>query len=423
MANNDTPPPKKATGRKLQKRNPKLGRLPSAHIPARLRLGEDAQEDVTAPNRGSNNPAQYMHQSVFSMIAAAGSRTDFNARFDESSDSEEEAIEEEQGNAVPSEPSTTAPHAVTPEGGKTTSDKKIKRLSGKLVQSLPRLSARPLTKKPKDSAQQTSPSPQSDATSKSARSNPRDAPVLSRLLTAEAEFQEDAEATAEMTSSLEVPRTRSRGESSPQTLLATRLMEIFGFEKPEKVVAEYPCWLLKSVLLQGYLYITKQHLCFYAYLPKKSHTVAKTGFLAKRGRTNSKYKRYWFSLKGDVLSYYSDPSSLYFPSGHIDLRYGIAAAVSAEKPKQSDARDFSITTDHRTYNFRCDTPQSAKEWVQSLQKTIFRSHNDGDSVKISLPLENIIDFEESPVVEFAETVKLRVVEDDDSYAIDEVSEL
>ena len=59
--------------------------------------------------------------------------------------------------------------------------------------------------------------------------------------------------------------------------------------------------------------------------------------------------------------------------------------------------------------------------MQSLQKTIFRSHNDGDSVKISLPLENIIDFEESPVVEFAETVKLRVIENDDSYAIDEVS--
>ena len=421
MANNDIPPPKKATGRKLQKRNPKLGRLPSAHIPARLRLGEDAQEDVTAPNRGANNPGQYMHQSVFSMIAAAGSRTDFNARFDESSDSEDEAIEEEQEIPVISGTSTTATEAVTPASHKATSDKKIKRLSGRLAQSLPRLSARSLTKKPKDSTQQLSPSPQSDTTSKSNRSNPRDAPVLSRLLTAEAEFQEDAEASAEMASSLEVPSTRNRGDSSPQTLLATRLMEIFGFAKPEKVVAEYPCWLLKSVLLQGYLYITKQHLCFYAYLPKKSHSVAKTGFLAKRGRTNSKYKRYWFSLKGDVLSYYSDPSSLYFPSGHIDLRYGIAAAVLQGKGKQSDARDFSITTDHRTYNFRCDTPQSAKEWVQSLQKTIFRSHNDGDSVKISLPLENIIDFEESPVVEFAETVKLRVIENDDSYAIDEVS--
>ncbi|KAI9870105.1 MAG: Sterol 3-beta-glucosyltransferase, partial [Watsoniomyces obsoletus] len=40
-------------------------------------------------------------------------------------------------------------------------------------------------------------------------------------------------------------------------------------------------------------------------------------------------------------------------------------------------------------------------------------------VKISLPLENVIDIEKSPVVEFAETIKIRVIENDESYAIDE----
>lgn len=33
---------------------------------------------------------------------------------------------------------------------------------------------------------------------------------------------------------------------------------------------EYPCWYLQSVLLQGYMYITQRHVCFYAYLQKKS---------------------------------------------------------------------------------------------------------------------------------------------------------
>ena len=33
--------------------------------------------------------------------------------------------------------------------------------------------------------------------------------------------------------------------------------------------AEYPCWLFRSILLQGYLYITAGHLCFYAYLAQK----------------------------------------------------------------------------------------------------------------------------------------------------------
>lgn len=55
-----------------------------------------------------------------------------------------------------------------------------------------------------------------------------------------------------------------------------------------------------------------------------------------------------------------------------------------------------------------------------MQKVIFRSHNDGDSVKISLPIENVIDIEESPVIDFAETLKIRVVDSDETYAIDEV---
>jgi hypothetical protein len=39
---------------------------------------------------------------------------------------------------------------------------------------------------------------------------------------------------------------------------------------------EYPCWLLKSVLLQGYMYITTKHICFYAYLPRKSVSILPT---------------------------------------------------------------------------------------------------------------------------------------------------
>ncbi|KIV96576.1 hypothetical protein, variant [Exophiala mesophila] len=409
--------PRRTPSRRLQKRNPHLNRLPSPSLPSRLRGADDDQEDVTAASRGNKTSAQYMNQSIFSMIAAAGSKTDFNARFDESSDSEDDAIQEEDQDDLQHESPRHMTSTFAPLHSTSTSHKKKPSLSGKLAQSLPRLSVRSASKKQTRSAPKPSPSPTSDTTSKSATSNPREAPVLSRLLTAEAEFQENTDLALEE-SYPEASTSRSRSESSPETLLAIRLMDIFALERPEKVVAEYPCWLLKSVLLQGYLYITKQHLCFYAYLPKKSHSVAKTGYLAKKGRTTAKYKRYWFSLKGDVLSYYTDPSDLYFPSGHVDLRYGLSASLSSDKGRP-DTKDFTVTTDHRTYHFRADSAQSAKEWVQSLQKTIFRSHNDGDSVKISLPLQNIIDFEESPVVEFAETVKLRVVENDDSYAIDE----
>ena len=121
-----------------------------------------------------------------------------------------------------------------------------------------------------------------------------------------------------------------------------------------------------------------------------------------------------------MLSYYTDPSDLYFPSGNIDLRYGISATLTDHKDKSKDVTSFTVTTHQRTYQFKADSPASAKEWVKTLQKVIFRSHNDGDSVKISLPIENVIDIEESPVIEFADTFKIRVVDSDETYAIDEV---
>lgn len=190
------------------------------------------------------------------------------------------------------------------------------------------------------------------------------------------------------------------------------------------------------MLLQGYLYITQYHICFYAYLPKKNvstfcsakiqglintqNAVVKSGHLSKRGRQNPKYNRYWFTLKGDVMSYYTDPSGLYFPSGNIDLRYGISATLTDPKENGKDATCFSVVTHQRTYFFKADSATSAKDWVKTLQTVIFRTHNDGDSVKISLPLENVIDIEESPVIDFAETLKIRVVDSDETFAIDDV---
>src|SRR5882762_3614576 len=129
------------------------------------------------------------------------------------------------------------------------------------------------------------------------------------------------------------------------------------------------------------MYITTKHICFYAYLPKKSvslyplskmqadlpqNEVVKSGYLSKSGRRNPKFNRYWFRLKGDVLSYYSDPSDLYFPSGNIDLRYGISANV-VDKDKGKDATHFTVVTHQRKYNFKADSIPSAKEWVKALQ--------------------------------------------------------
>lgn len=51
--------------------------------------------------------------------------------------------------------------------------------------------------------------------------------------------------------------------------LAAMLEDVFSLHQTEDVVAELPCWLFRSVLLQGYLYLTTGHLCFYAYVRSK----------------------------------------------------------------------------------------------------------------------------------------------------------
>lgn len=388
-------------------------------LPERFKDGEDAQVDFTAPPRGMGSRdgnVHYMQQSLFSMIAAVGSRSDFHARFDESSDSDGEAEEhppeESQPNQVPPERIPAESKLPTDSEGRgrrhrrTISD-------NRLLRKLPKLGS-------KNRANESSTRSGSSVvvSPRRARSmTPRAAPVLSRMVEAQTRFDTTSSTTTSPTRSSKPSQDRPPSSSSA---LSTRLMQMFGFEMPEKVLVEYACSLLQSMLLQGYMYVTEGHICFYAYLPKKSNVAIKSGYLSKRGRKNPKYNRYWFALKGDVLSYYADPSNLYFPSGHVDLRYGISASLADPKGKSGDVKDFQVTTDQRTYLFRADSPMSAKEWVKALQKVIFRTHNDGDSVKISFPIANVIDLEESPMADFAETFKIRVVDSGETYAIDEV---
>ncbi|KAL8633249.1 hypothetical protein Q9189_000970 [Teloschistes chrysophthalmus] len=409
-------------GRKRLVKRRKPQRHTSMQFPDRLGYGDDAQDDVTAAD---GRTAHYANQSVFSMIAAAGSRTNFHARFeDDSSDSEGDQC-------LPRNTAKAASHAVPapnpiPHGAEEVHHGGRREEDGRHAGptqithhtlALPKLHIR--TSKEKRYGSQSSNLSSihyASAADGPQQMTPRDAPVMSQMLAAKARLEPMAEHSLEQPNPDAVVFPTS--PASPVTL-ADRLMEIFAFEMPEEVISEYPCWLMQSVLLQGYMYITQAHICFYAYLPKKSNIVAKSGYLAKRGKQNPKFSRYWFVLKGDVLAYFTDPSDLYFPRGNIDLTYGISTSLDEGKEKGKDTSSFSVVTNQRTYHLKADSPSSAKEWVKTLQKVIFRSHNDGDSVKISLPVENVIDIEESPVIDFAKTLKVRVVDSDETYAIDE----
>ena len=455
--------------RKLQKKRRDGEHTPTLELPERLRDQADVEEEVLQPRGYGGGMFMNMNQSIFGLIAAAGSHAAFTDRFEAHSSDEDDDDHAEHpmaktvgGPALG--PASSTDHAlarttVFPRHAtahvKSESRHRRKISESRLLRSMSGLAR--LTDKLKSSksskgkshdddiqeaapADAASPLPSSDLAPsiEITRTESRTAPVMSRMLEARAKMEArpsfDLDRMADGPSSRTADADADAGETGP-TELAKRLKDIFEFDRPEEVIEEYPCWLLQHVLLQGYMYITSRHIAFYAYLPKKvggfpgsgttpmlhgtdwpQNELIKSGYLAKCGKRNPKYNRYWFRLKGDVLSYYTDPQDLYFPQGQIDLRYGISAAVNE---KDKEGLNFTVTADSRTYHLRADSPQSAKEWVKSLQRVIFRSHNDGDSVKISLPIENIIDIEETFMLNFAETCKVRVIDNDETYAIDE----
>ncbi|KAL2268062.1 hypothetical protein VTJ83DRAFT_2908 [Remersonia thermophila] len=435
--------------RKLHKRRPESEYAENMEFPERLKEAAgkaDKEEEVLRPGGYGRGVLLNMNQSIFGLIAAAGSQADFAGRFESQSSEDEgdddgradDALSKTVAGPKPRRSMLPGAHGLAQTtvfqkkaarskadaGGhrrKISESRLYRSVSGFAEKLKPPRSSKPTSDESSPQPPGDEAAPASDAIPgiEITRTESRTAPVMSRMLEARAEMEarpsfDGGDRSARQDKGSEA--AADAADNGGPTELAKKLADIFRFDQPEEVIEEYPCWLLQHVLLQGYMYITARHIAFYAYLPKKAHEVAKSGYLSKCGKRNPKYNRYWFRLKGDVLSYYRDPKDLYFPHGQIDLRYGISATIT---DKDKEGVNFAVATSHRTYYFRADSPQSAKEWVKSLQRVIFRSHNDGDSVKISLPIENVIDIEETNMLDFAETCKIRVIDNDETYAIDE----
>ena len=232
----------KMLGRKLTKKRKPL-RASSVQYPARLKEGEDAQEDVTATK---GEPAQHLNQSVFSMIAAAGSKVDFNARFEdeESSDSDDEI----QASASPGDGEEPSNHPrtqiqVDPQRDGNHLRTEPSRPQGQSAEprslpSLPKLDLR--TTKEKKYMSQSLRLPSSEVLSQRDSPvgvTPRDAPVMSMMLEARAELTPSTPLLDTKNAGVvDVDQDLPIGKEAP-TSLGTRLMEIFGFERPEEVVS------------------------------------------------------------------------------------------------------------------------------------------------------------------------------------------
>ncbi|KAK9459413.1 UDP-Glycosyltransferase/glycogen phosphorylase [Lipomyces oligophaga] len=223
------------------------------------------------------------------------------------------------------------------------------------------------------------------------------------------------------------PLSNSTDSSARSVDLSEKLMDIFNFPHKEAVQHEFPCYLWKNVMLEGHLFITSHHISFFAYIPRLTNATIRAGTLSRRVVGPRRHARYWCTLKDNVMSYYNSASDLYFPVGSIDLRY--ASSAGLVHPEVATAEDkqepvsFRVVTQTKKYIFRADTLVSAQEWVHDIQRSIFRAHNDGDSVKIVIPTVNVLDIDESSLMQCATTVKINVVDVDTNKMEDPIYEV
>ena len=291
--------------RKLQKKRRDGEHTPTMELPDRLRdHGDqaDTEEEVLRPQGYGGGMFLNMNQSIFGLIAAAGSQADFADRFEAQSSDDEDEGESALAKTIagprgPRQESSSAHgsalarttllpkhglHGLGSSKGESRHRRKIS--ESRLLRSVPGLSrftskvksSKPLKHESASEAHQASahddePSPPpSDLTPsiEITRTESRTAPIMSRMLEARAEMSARPSFDLDQLSNDQSQGTEI-GDAGP-TELAKKLKEIFQFDRPEEVIEEYPCWLLQHVLLQGYMYITARHIAFYAYLPKKA---------------------------------------------------------------------------------------------------------------------------------------------------------
>ncbi|KAJ7630514.1 glycosyltransferase family 1 protein [Roridomyces roridus] len=193
--------------------------------------------------------------------------------------------------------------------------------------------------------------------------------------------------------------------------LAEKLKQVFDLDGIEEVWAEMPCWLLRSVLLQGYMYLTNSYLCFFAHMPAREDQVLKSGSLNKKAQRTKRWIKHWFVLKNDALSWYQSSSDPYFPHGILDLRYAISCDALGDK-------EFRVRTNQRTVVLAAPSGPSREEWVKAIRKVIFKAQNMGDSVKIAIPYSTILDVDKSTAMDFSETIEVKVLDKDEHFSVD-----
>lgn len=255
MAPHEADELKKRVGRKLTKRITRLPPQITLEMPDSLKDGDDVDEDVTRP-KGHKNLT--MNQSIFGMIAAAGSQVDCNSRFEGPQDDEggdEDDVSQDVKTLSLDDAGTSQSQSTLPP----TTKHRRKFSDNKLLRSLQpsnlRLSSSPSAKSNKSVVEKTTstekevpktPKIEVESVDSPLTSPKRQQPIMSQMLEARAELAQRP--------SFEMLRTKSDEDGGANKKednasdLANRLKEIFEFNEAEEVISGMRRLLSSSTL-------------------------------------------------------------------------------------------------------------------------------------------------------------------------------
>ncbi|KAJ3273334.1 Sterol 3-beta-glucosyltransferase [Terramyces sp. JEL0728] len=165
-----------------------------------------------------------------------------------------------------------------------------------------------------------------------------------------------------------------------------KLQIVFELPERETYVDEFACWMMRSVPLKGYMYVTQSHICFYSSLPSMPGELCKSGYLQKlsHGTVRNTYSTKWFVLKSHGLYIYPDATKLYNPTSTIYLK-----SVVEVRQSSTATNVIKLKTTDKEYRFKADTEVQLKEWLEAFETAIFNAKNSGNDVKVVFPFTSL----------------------------------
>lgn len=230
---------------------------------------------------------------------------------------------------------------------------------------------------------------------------------------------------------------------------ALKLQKAFNLADDDQVYGRFDAWLVRDVLLQGHIFVSRDAICFYLLLPGKIQNpedkdpdiALHEGSLGHGDSYFSAAKKHrsWAILRPRTLSLYSSPTEVYFPSKVIDLKTalycqliesnpttsaskydihkysspnsGVATPVThsetssiAEQQEDSEIVPkgawFEIVCLNKVYKFQTQGLHSARHWVIALTKVIFalKNTNASNETILKVPIEEILDYHKKYVL-------------------------